>query len=852
MRPLHLLPLCAAVGPLSVRLCSASDLSSRGRARCAAFRVWQTALPDPTRRVVACSARTVGSIRTASFSPKCSVEVPFRDSAGDANHCADDDAEMRTGMAATLTASLNDEQKRVLQLALDGASLFIGGNAGTGKSYLVRCIAAALREEKKLKVAVTASTGIAALNISGTTYHSTFGIPIKTEETTCRTKYAERCKVSGVPAMAVPRISELRLLASVDVIIIDEISLFQSCYLDALDCQARLTPGRDPQLPFGGIQVILSGDFLQLVPWSPKETIPKQQRIKGAFARCRKGGYGAGASFFWPSTEQVVKKEATSAPSELASFSDSSRMAKDTPEKLMFEGLAFQKFLLPVELREQRRQLDGQFLAELNELRRGVLPHRLSRSAVLNPPAHDAVRLFATRSAVMNYNECKMLELEGQEREFPIRMLPFPSRPNGDADERYTSAPLLLYWQPGCIRPSHRRSAVAAIQKENIHFAEMLQQWIGGAALPWLHCQPFPFNYFSGASISTALVRCTGSTRGEAAKRRQQLLEALLPLLQKTRQTQQTPCSQKTNDTTRRGLALRLLTTMPSRWELVRLTEMTWSQVNGMLRSHLHYLLAYNKDLIDTVAQARRLKVGCRVMLLRNLSPTYVNGSLGTIVRFEPQHWCYHLLPAEWQVRRKGVDGAAATLIKQGTRSPFPSNDSSEKQSRAGVLTASGHGISGTTTAAERDDLPIVRMDQNGCEVAIPWVSVPLPNTVRGDILFFRLSHMPLCPAYAFTVHKTQGITLDHPVLFDAAHLFPCDHIVYVAASRVRQFSHLRILNLSPAMVSVNARSLAFTSQLQSVEEVAKRWKDWCSGSGEVGKQQWFLPSWKTRRDRRS
>lgn len=74
-------------------------------------------------------------------------------------------------------AGPNDEQQRAVDQALKGQSVFITGSAGTGKSFLLRFLVARLRgTHGKDAVAVTASTGIAALNIFGMTLHSFAGI----------------------------------------------------------------------------------------------------------------------------------------------------------------------------------------------------------------------------------------------------------------------------------------------------------------------------------------------------------------------------------------------------------------------------------------------------------------------------------------------------------------------------------------------------------------------------------------------------------------------------------------------------------------------------------------------------
>nr|CCC54069.1 putative DNA repair and recombination helicase protein PIF1, fragment [Trypanosoma vivax Y486] len=86
---------------------------------------------------------------------------------------------------------------------------------------------------------------------------------------------------------------------------------------------------------------------------------------------------------------------------------------------------------------------------------------------------------------------------------------------------------------------------------------------------------------------------------------------------------------------------------------------------------------------------------------------------------------------------------------------------------------------------------------------------------------------MPLTPAYAFTVHKVQGLTFDSPILLDCEKFFPCDHLIYVAASRVRRFSQLRMINISCRMVSVDSNALQFSSAIPVVEDAVQNWVKW-------------------------
>ena len=144
--------------------------------------------------------------------------------------------------------SLTTEQKQVIDQVLAGQSLFFTGSAGTGKSFLLREIINLLPPEITF---ATASTGIAACQLGGTTLHNFAGIGHG--HTT-----VERCiELASTP-------SRLRRWRKCQYLIVDEISMIDGNYFDKIEYIARQL--RKSNLPFGGIQLILCGDFLQLPP----------------------------------------------------------------------------------------------------------------------------------------------------------------------------------------------------------------------------------------------------------------------------------------------------------------------------------------------------------------------------------------------------------------------------------------------------------------------------------------------------------------------------------------------------------------------------------------------------------
>uniref|UniRef100_A0A7S1KP68 ATP-dependent DNA helicase n=1 Tax=Percolomonas cosmopolitus TaxID=63605 RepID=A0A7S1KP68_9EUKA len=155
---------------------------------------------------------------------------------------------------------LSTEQKFILdEVISNSGSVFFTGAAGCGKSHLLRTMVAFLKEmHGDDRVFVTASTGIAGCNIEGTTVHSFAGIGIGngTAEQLAK-QVASRKAPKNRWKMA-------------RVLVIDEISMLEADLLDKLDHVARHVRGKRSKF-FGGIQLILVGDFFQLPPVSKGE-----------------------------------------------------------------------------------------------------------------------------------------------------------------------------------------------------------------------------------------------------------------------------------------------------------------------------------------------------------------------------------------------------------------------------------------------------------------------------------------------------------------------------------------------------------------------------------------------------
>lgn len=154
---------------------------------------------------------------------------------------------------------LSDEQKQVLHYVSLGENIFFTGSAGTGKSVVLRHLVKVLQARHgALKVGVTALTGMAACNIEGQTVHKFLGIGLG---------------VNSAQELAL-KIKRNRALKykwkNLRVLIIDEISMIDGKLFTKLCELARIV--RESPRPFGGIQLICTGDFFQLPPVSKDNT----------------------------------------------------------------------------------------------------------------------------------------------------------------------------------------------------------------------------------------------------------------------------------------------------------------------------------------------------------------------------------------------------------------------------------------------------------------------------------------------------------------------------------------------------------------------------------------------------
>ncbi len=252
-----------------------------------------------------------------------------------------------------------------------GKNVFLTGPAGSGKTYVLNQYIEFLKEHE-IEVAITASTGIAATHIGGMTIHSWSGIGIKDS----LTEY-------DLAAMEEKQYLWKRF-EHVQVLIIDEVSMLKDTLLDSVDMVCKYF--KRNTLPFGGIQVIVSGDFFQLPP------IEKNSSARRA------------------------------APKNTVMFSDDyvyESIEGDNQTPFAFRARSWRDANFHVcYLEEQHRQDDMSLLSILNEIRRGEVSDD-SREALLSKIVqnenNDMTKLFTHNVDVDAFNVKKLAELDAKE-----------------------------------------------------------------------------------------------------------------------------------------------------------------------------------------------------------------------------------------------------------------------------------------------------------------------------------------------------------------------------------------------------------------------------------------------------
>ncbi|HXK38969.1 MAG TPA: PIF1 family DEAD/DEAH box helicase [Candidatus Paceibacterota bacterium] len=255
-------------------------------------------------------------------------------------------------------------QETALKILQTGANVFLTGEPGSGKTHIINQYVRWL-EERGISPAVTASTGIAATHIGGYTIHSWSGIGVKRD----------------LDLYALDKITQnervVRRVRNTCVLIIDEVSMLSATTLGMVDAVCREVRHKDA--PFGGLQVVLVGDFFQLPPVNRPEDEKHSRRLEGVGVPTNASGF-AFVSPVWDALNPLV-----------------------------------------CYLSEQHRQEDKSFLELLSGIRRGALSasHRaLLEKRHVTAERAGITQLYSHNADVDRINDKELANISGDVHKF--------------------------------------------------------------------------------------------------------------------------------------------------------------------------------------------------------------------------------------------------------------------------------------------------------------------------------------------------------------------------------------------------------------------------------------------------
>ena len=283
------------------------------------------------------------------------------------------------------------EQQRAFDEALGGSNLFITGGPGTGKSFTVRRIIAALEEKNGSGSVLTwAPTGVAAILVGGQTMQSTPGPGVPGSSTGFEKVWGSK-----------------KYWREVRTLVLDEVSMADAEFIDWIEAHVRelvaregkqYSPWAKADQPFGGLQLIFVGDFCQLPPVPVSEVSLASPQVLQSWERASRTQCGG-----WLERVKVPVG------------------CKETKGKWAFQTCCWRDARFEcIELQKCYRTGDPILLNALHELRRGHASHPAVQRLVQAtqrplPPRGDGIKptvLYATKKAVEAENRDELRRLD--------------------------------------------------------------------------------------------------------------------------------------------------------------------------------------------------------------------------------------------------------------------------------------------------------------------------------------------------------------------------------------------------------------------------------------------------------
>ena len=664
---------------------------------------------------------------------------------------------------------LTIDQKQAVDIALQGYHLLIGGSAGTGKTVLLKLIHSKLTT-KSVVTGLAATTGVAAVHLGGQTFHSLVGVPAASRTNVSFMRDSSTVLGGGAtpPSLTAsgrttskwgPKKYESALrvgrqgqqeerwdwnvLRGIDCLIVDEVSMLSADVLDELDVQCRAARLNDA--PFGGLQVILCGDFMQLSVGDPMLSAPTGS--KGNAYAC---GATTASLFSSPLLRHFVSLQLVSPL----------RHKEGEPLLKLLRSLrvgGFDKSLILPLISPDRPSSNPVGTT-------GTSTDPLAASTSPDQDDADALYLFPRRRSVLERNARCLAKLPGAS---------LTIRPQCGA-----------LFANGTFTPG----VVATFPAATVT-AEALWQRL---------CQAVAAAGLSGLEARAVIVMpCAPAALGGGAPRF--LLRARLGNVI-------AGGVPHAASTTADGPSVGSLSGGAAQNDWLALATPVVSQLGGTVAHVVHddavelvpvHVVASVAELADpSTIEPFSFKLGCRVMITRNLSKDVVNGSTGTVVSLSPPD--RSLMPVNKLALLRGDANGGLKLPDAKVMSAFPVVELDGVNLPSSTPPPSG--VSGIVTTKRL--------------VQIPPVAHVAGGTYRSYFYGQHTFALPLQLGYAFTVHKVQGLTLPNKVVLDCREYFTCPHLIYVAISRVKSLDQLRLVGLERRMIKARVDCLEFCESL--------------------------------------
>ncbi|ESL10270.1 PIF1 helicase-like protein [Trypanosoma rangeli SC58] len=649
--------------------------------------------------------------------------------------------------AANCVDELSGEQRRAVELALQRRNLFVTGGAGTGKSLVIREIVRQMRQDGRRSVFVTATTGVAALNVRGSTINSFAGVKFGDGAARDLLKWVRRNR------RAAGRWKYCQTL------IIDEISMMDPELLDKLDFIARAIRRRADK-PFGGIHIILCGDFLQLPPIPPR--------------------HGQWSRPLWQGGEATARNEAEAEAGDGEEAEAEAVLPAQPTKRYCFEGEAWRELGLTTVVLQQkfRQNEDANFQRVLDDVRLGVLSAE-THEMLMSRAVTETPKARSRRGSCLAESPQNATTIAAGERERYVRLC----ATNKEVEAR--NAKYFAALEPrevgGCPGPTAEGELSRASSAQDCYTSNTNDNGEDGTCEVEEEDNMCPLQVYRANDIYD---------EDDAA--------AFSP-----------PSWVRFDDST---LPTELELKVGTRVMLLQNISLRLGLVNGSVGEVVGFL--HPLELVELVLRAPRERhhssARGQELLSRGGFPTTndafrcVDTSLGQSLF--------------WSLRQRGL--RQPTEVSYG--SVYGNAHYRDVQQLVGISTqASVHplelylgGI--PPQQLRRTRLPVVKLDlqpqhlplRSGAAASVSddaGRGVRLPRHVyafvspyshrwyMGDQVVATRTQIPLRQAWAMTVHKAQGLTISHVEV--AMHRFFSPGQAYVALSRGTQLDNIRLLN---------------------------------------------------------